>query len=268
MTTTSLTSTASFRVVASYANVAPANIPPRHADTKVRVVIMSDTHSKHDCWPASSLPAGDLFIHAGDFTRNGNIKELRRFTTWIESLNYAYKVVIAGNHELTLDRGMVPAVNTWYPRHSNVEECRKLLVDNRRFVYLEDSGVYLDSLGLYIYGSPYQPEFCNWAFGLPRGSVEIGEKWSAIPACTDILVTHGPPHGNIGGVCGDGYDAGCELLTKAVVDRKSIALHCFGHIHEGYGVHSATQSTTTFVNASTCSRSYDPVQPPVIVDLA
>ena len=47
---------------------------------------------------------------------------------------------------------------------------------------------------LSVFGSPWQPEFCDWAFNLPRGRA-CRDKWSCIPAGTDLLVTHGPPLG-------------------------------------------------------------------------
>jgi len=43
---------------------------------KVRVVCMSDTHSLHSHL-RRSVPAGDIFIHAGDFTRCGHIDEVK-----------------------------------------------------------------------------------------------------------------------------------------------------------------------------------------------
>jgi hypothetical protein len=42
-----------------------------------------------------------------------------------------------------------------------------------------------------IYGSPWQPEFYNWAFNLPRNGEALKAKWDAIPENTDILITHG-----------------------------------------------------------------------------
>ena len=36
-------------------------------------------------------------------------------------------------------------------------------------IYLEDSSIQI--YGLKIYGTPWQPEFCGWAFNLPRGQV-------------------------------------------------------------------------------------------------
>lgn len=35
----------------------------------VIVVTMSDTHDMHDSINVEDLPAGDIFIHAGDFSR-------------------------------------------------------------------------------------------------------------------------------------------------------------------------------------------------------
>ena len=43
-------------------------------------------------------------------------------------------------------------------------------------IYLEDSSVTV--YGVKIYGSPYQPEFGNWAFPLKRGQVcELWQYW-------------------------------------------------------------------------------------------
>jgi 3',5'-cyclic AMP phosphodiesterase CpdA len=86
-----------------------------------------------------------------------------------------------------------------------------------------------------IYGSPWQPEFFDWAFNLPRGPL-LAEKWNAIPNDTDILITHGPPHKILDLTEGDKLHVGCEELRK-LFDSGSIKprLHVFGHIHETYG---------------------------------
>lgn len=72
-------------------------------ENKVRVVCMSDTHSltgniKFD------IPDGDIFIHAGDFTRCGRLDEVIDFNNWIGDLPHKHKIVIAGNHELSFDQ--------------------------------------------------------------------------------------------------------------------------------------------------------------------
>ena len=62
-------------------------------------------------------------------------------------------------------------------------------------IYLEDSSVTLE--GYNIYGSPWQPTYGQGggAFQIPRDGEEAREVAGRIPADTDVLVTHGPPHG-------------------------------------------------------------------------
>ena len=50
--------------------------------------------------------------------------------------------------------------------------------------YLEDSATSV--LGLNVYGTPWQPEYCGWAFNLPRGR-ECLDKWNEV--CTKSLQT-------------------------------------------------------------------------------
>jgi hypothetical protein len=127
-------------------------------------------------------------------------------------------------------------------------------------VYLQDEAVEIE--GLRIWGSPWQPEFLDWAFNLPRGAA-LREKWDRIPSGTDVLITHGPPQGVLDRV-DEGRREGCADLLNAVA-RVRPRLHLFGHIHEGYGC--LERDGTTFVNASICDRAYRPVNPPVVVDL-
>ena len=126
--------------------------------------------------------------------------------------------------------------------------------------YLEDEEVEIE--GLRLWGSPWQPWFYDWAFNLPRGPA-LRAKWDRIPAGIDVLVTHGPPHGVLDHV-GRGEDVGCEELLEAV-RRVRPRLHVFGHIHEGYG--QLERDGVRFVNASTCTLSYDPVNAPILFDL-
>ena len=44
-------------------------------------------------------------------------------------------------------------------------------------IYLEDSSCVV--MGLNIYGAPWQPEHCGWAFNLPRGQ-KIRDKWEQV----------------------------------------------------------------------------------------
>ena len=97
-----------------------------------------------------------------------------------------------------------------------------------------------------VYASPYQPEFCGWAFPYFRNqdrynpphkctpnAVPIAE--NAIPDFPniDVVMTHGPPMGVLDAT-DRGEHVGCEHLLRAA-RRCRPRLHCFGHIHEGWG---------------------------------
>lgn len=73
------------------------------APNKARVVCMSDTHSLTP-YIKFDIPDGDIFIHAGDFTKCGQLQEVVEFNNWIGALPHKHKIVIAGNHELSFDR--------------------------------------------------------------------------------------------------------------------------------------------------------------------
>ena len=51
--------------------------------------------------------SGDIFIHAGDFTDYGREKDFKNFFRYLERLEFRYKVVISGNHEIILDNGCI-----------------------------------------------------------------------------------------------------------------------------------------------------------------
>jgi Icc-related predicted phosphoesterase len=205
----------------------------------MRIVCLSDTHNLHD---RIRVPEGDLLLHAGDATNRGTEKEVSAFTDWLAAQPHRHKVVVAGNHDFLFERQ--PGVARAHVHGA---------------VYLQDDAVEIE--GIRIWGSPWQPEFYDWAFNLPRGAA-LREKWDLIPEGTDVLITHGPPQGVRDGV--DGRPEGCADLLEAV-RRVRPRLHLFGHIHEGYG--REERDGTTFVNASICDRGYRPVNPPVVVDL-
>lgn len=199
------------------------------------------------------LPEGDILIHAGDFTSTGSKQQVKEFSDWFNSRPHKYKIVIAGNHDW------------WFQKKP---EKAKKFFEKENVFYLKDSSVEIE--GIKFYGSPWQPLFLNWAFNLERGS-EIREKWELIPTDTDVLITHGPPmyHGdyvlNVRPWGTNRAHVGCEDLAKEIQDRVRPKLHIFGHIHEGYGV--TNDKTTTYVNASICTRRYEPINPPIIIDL-
>ncbi|MBN1428258.1 MAG: metallophosphatase domain-containing protein [Anaerolineae bacterium] len=179
----------------------------------MRIVAVADTHTfERDL---GTLPAGDVFIHAGDLLRAGTIDELQIVAAWIRSQPHPVKIVIAGNHD-------------WCFVHDPVAARLTLGSD---VIYLQDSGISID--GLKFWGSPWQPDYNEWAFNLTRGQA-LAEKWSLIPDDVDILITHGTPQG-IGDRDPVPARAGCADLLCAV-RRVQPALHLFGHCHQDGGL--------------------------------
>lgn len=203
----------------------------------IKIVALSDTHGKHG---GMDVPEGDVLVYAGDMTSRGNISELRDFNDFLGTLPHPHKIVIAGNHDFCFER-----------------ERERSAAVMTNCTYIQDEMVQV--LGLNIYGSPWQPWFYDWAFNLQRGA-EIKAKWDLIPQNTDILVTHGPPLG-FGDTVLRGEKVGCQDLLNTIKIIKP-RLHIFGHIHEGYGIYS--ENETTYLNASICNFSYEPVNDPLV----
>jgi Icc-related predicted phosphoesterase len=105
-----------------------------------------------------------------------------------------------------------------------------------------------------IYGTPWQPEFYDWAFNLPKNGPGLASKWANIPEDTDILITHGPPFGKLDDVEGKrGIHLGCELLAERINEIKP-KICIFGHIHTGYGHYF--DGHTHFFNAAVLNENY------------
>lgn len=207
----------------------------------MKIVCISDTHGFHD---SIELPKGDILIHAGDMSRVGHMNELRDFNTWLGEQDFAHKLVIAGNHDMLFESG--PSL------------ARSLMTN---CTYLQDSSVTID--GIKFYGAPWQPEFFSWAFNLPRGP-ELAAKWAQIPDDTNVLITHGPPYGFLD-MSKEGIKCGCRDLVDRIKNLTELKLHVYGHIHEGHGTYPT--SNPIVVNASTCNRNYQPINPPIVIEL-
>ncbi len=87
--------------------------------------------------------------------------------------------------------------------------------------------------------------------------------WANIPDDIDVLITHGPPYG-IRDLTDRRERAGSMTLRRAV-ERRAPAIHCFGHIHEGYG--EEWSGGTHYTNASLCNSAYEQVNPPFEIEL-
>lgn len=216
----------------------------------MKITFISDTHSLHSELD-HQLPGGDMIIHAGDFMNSGSFwDESSDFLGWYNKLeNYTHKILIAGNHD------------RWFER--NMKEIPKKMSEYPNIRYLLDQRAIIDDVTLY--GSPWQPEFMNWAFNLPRAGEDLKEKWFWIPETTDILITHGPPqdHLDVSGPPWNTPHLGCELL-RVKVDEQPPKIHVFGHIHGSYGY--KFHNGTHFINASVLNERYEQVNDPITIE--
>ena len=215
----------------------------------MKITLISDTHNKHK-FVTNDLPGGDLLIHAGDISSMGYEHEIREFCKWFNNIdNYTHKVFIAGNHD--------------WGFQNNVEIVKEILGLYANITYLQDNSTLLGEDMVSVYGSPWQPEFYNWAFNLPRQGVELKEKWDNIPNNTDILITHGPAYGYVDKVIGRTENLGCELLTERIKELKP-KIHVCGHIHTGYGY--TFDGDTHYINASVLNESYVYYNKPLTIE--
>lgn len=241
----------------------------------MRLILISDTHSLHNKmiyndYSKFIVPNQEnILIHSGDCTNVGKENEIINFVTWFENIQgFTKKIFIAGNHDFGFEHynGVRHHYEAPWLHHILNED--KLSESN--VIYLHDSEYIFDSSELKIpikfYGSPWQPEFFNWAFNLPRNGVELKKKWEEIPVDTDILITHGPPHMLRDFVPQHNVlrHVGCELLYNRVTQIKPL-VHVFGHIHYAHGVELFND--TMYVNASICTEQYNPINSPIVIDL-
>ena len=209
----------------------------------MKICIISDTHNKHK--RLGKLPDADAIIHCGDFTSVGYSHEIVNFMKWYSELPYEHKIIVAGNHDWLFETHKILALE-------KVPE---------NVTYLEDSGIELD--GVYFYGSPVSKPFNNWAFNRPEE--KLAQHWKAIPENTDVLITHSPPYLVWDYVPRSKEHHGSPSLYYEVVERIRPKIHCFGHIHEGYGVR--TIENTVFVNASNLDGDYMCVNEPILIEI-
>ena len=213
------------------------------------ITVISDTHGKHN-EITQDLPGGDLLLHAGDISSMGYQHEVQQFCKWFNNVeNYDHKIFIAGNHD--------------WGFQNNVEKIMEIVNSYKTVTYIQDETISVgdDKKMVNVYGSPWQPEFYNWAFNLPKNGVELAAKWDAIPDNTDILITHGPAFGVLDTVAGKMWDnLGCQLLTDKIKTIKP-KIHLCGHIHSGYGYFF--DGDTHFLNASVLNEAYQYTNKPL-----
>lgn len=185
------------------------------------IVCMSDTHALES---ELDVPAGDLLLHAGDWTMfSRSLAEIRAFNEWLGTLPHRFRILTMGNHE-----------SFW------ADPEKRSLISNATVLINETATV----MGLKVWASPVTP--MSGAFGMPS-KAERKALYSTIPEDTDVMVTHGPPFGILDRSPGETEHQGDQVLLAAVKRIQPKLLVC-GHVHGGYG--TAYIGDTLAVNAA------------------
>lgn len=205
----------------------------------MKIICIADTHNKHQ---QILIPAGDIIIHAGDFSEAGTRRETLEFLNWFSSLPHQHKILVPGNHDFFLEK--------------NVEDLDKIVPAGIHC--LINKGIEIK--GVKFWGSPYTPGESNWAFTRPRGAA-IRSCWDRIPEDIQFLITHTPPYGILDQL-DDRRHVGCEQLNERLKVLK-LPYHIFGHIHHEYGIVRTRE--TVFVNAALLDDRFRLINSPLVI---
>ncbi|KAL9083636.1 MAG: hypothetical protein Q9165_008451 [Trypethelium subeluteriae] len=185
----------------------------------------------------------------------GLLSEFESVISMLSRIKAELKLVIAGNHDCSLDEEYYgregkhqhgPDYNRDVPERA-MDMWKGELAKQAGITYLEE-GNYEFTLksgaNFTIYASPYQPEFCNWAFPYNKDEDRFNPAafsfadarniaQSPIEGHPDIVMTHGPAFGWLDRQY-EGLNVGCPHLARALMRTRPL-LHCCGHIHEAHG---------------------------------
>ncbi|KAK4238661.1 Metallophosphoesterase domain-containing protein 1 [Achaetomium macrosporum] len=172
-----------------------------------RFLILSDTHADPDCQPNLSSLSADVAIHCGDLTEESKLCEFISAIDLLRGINAPLKLKKIAEAACPIESDLVKKEFGDYDEarqlFTNAKEAGIILLDEGRHIFTLSNGA-----SLAVYASPYTPSpHAEMGFHPPRGVLDR----------TDT-----------------NQRAGCERLF-AEVARARPKMHCFGHIHEGWG---------------------------------
>jgi predicted phosphodiesterase len=235
----------------------------------ISIVAISDTHSAHSKLKFEAESTPDILVHSGDLTMIGTKKELEAFIDWLASLPFKHKIVIAGNHDIGLDKSCTfhsqrRRHHGAYPTPKETDDLVKSFSKNK-IIYLTpehpSTEIEVNDVKLKVYGLPHAPDFLGPnAFMRDRDE----DTWATCQGKYDILMSHSPPRGFLDEAHGNRH-VGCDHFLAAL-KRVKPAVAVFGHIHEARGTKTVTWddgSSTLLCNAANYSHRNGSVAPPI-----
>ena len=215
--------------------------------SRIRLVCISDTHSHKP----SSIPPGDVLIHAGDLTNDGTLRDIQDQIDWLNSLPHKHVIFIAGNHDSYFDpRSRKPKDRATGNNPIRFDRIHYLQHSSLKLSFSEagDGGRVL-----HFYGAPQIPA-CggeDFAFQYRRED----DAWSGtVPEDTDVLITHTPPRHHLDMPWG----VGCDFLRRETWKVKP-RVHVCGHVHAGHGRENVFWDESQRVYEHLCARGEDGV---------
>jgi Icc-related predicted phosphoesterase len=214
------------------------------SQVSTRFLIVSDTHGEslqHN--PDERV---DVAIHCGDLTEESKLDEFKTTIDLLKQINAPLKLVIAGNHDWTLDTpvfkqklsaiDLKPGDEVVKREYGAFEEAMALLesedVKAHGIVYLHE-GTHRFKLAnganLTVYASPYTTSVDEWGFNYHP---QQEHDW-AVDTDVDVVITHCPPKGVLDMT--ESRQRGGSTGLFAAVARARPQLHCFGHLHSNWG---------------------------------
>ncbi|KAJ6144336.1 hypothetical protein N7470_008231 [Penicillium chermesinum] len=246
------------------------------AGVKTRICMISDTHTntprpaRFTDYPfRNPLPKADILIHAGDLTKLGYYAEHETTIAMLKAADAELKLVIAGNHDITLDEDHFTSFgffrhrrilykdlaeqssfdddeqtisNTLREGHFPPPEELKAYARSAKDLYTNqaawDSGIWYLEEGTHTFTLSNGASFSVYASPYQpeffRWAFAYPRDEDRFNVPVDIMLTHGPPFGILDRVRRGGLHVGCENLLEAA-ERARPRLYLYGHIHEAWG---------------------------------
>lgn len=200
---------------------------PPKAPGTVRLIIISDTHERHH---TVTVPAGDVLVHCGDILMTSSMPVQARGEHVLRDFN-AWLATLPCTEKVVIGGN-----------HDEALRRAPHLITNA--VLLEDSAVSLQASGLKVYGNPYSEGTSHnkaWQDAAP----------SVSDACAnaDVVLSH----------------ACASILQQEVLAKCQPQLWASGHEHSEHGV--VFRDGTLFANGAIQDGSYNPTNPPIVVDI-